>query len=168
MTGTARGSSNGRSGRQPGALLLTGLAAVIAGIAFAGIAAAGAQSPADPEDPEQVARGERIYAETCASCHGDRLEGQPDWRSQKPDGTYPAPPHDEEGHTWHHPDSLLFRYTKLGGAEALEDVLGFRSGMPGFGDRLSDHEIWDVLAYIKSHWPEEMREYQRRASGMDR
>ena len=90
-----------------------------------------------------------------------------DWRSQKPDGTYPAPPHDAEGHTWHHSDSLLFRYTKLGGSEALRDVSGFRSGMPGFGDTLSDQEIWDVLAYIKSHWPEEMQEYQRAVTMRD-
>ena len=108
-----------------------------------------------------MARGAEVYAEACASCHGANLEGEEDWRSPKPDGTYPAPPHDAEGHTWHHSDGFLFRYTKLGGAAALKDVPGFRSAMPGFGETLSDQEIRDVLAFIKSQWPEEAREYQR-------
>lgn len=28
----------------------------------------------------------------------------------------------------------------------------YASDMPAFGGRLSDEEIWAVLAYIKSHW----------------
>lgn len=129
---------------------------------------AGSPSPADPDDPDQVARGAEVYAEACATCHGAALEGQVDWRSPKPDGTYPAPPHDAGGHTWHHADSLLFRYTELGGAEALKDVPGVRSGMPGFAGTLSDQDIWDVLAFIKSHWPEDMRQYQHAVTENER
>ena len=65
-----------------------------------------------------LADGAALYAEHCASCHGADLEGAPDWRRRGADGLYPAPPHDETGHTWHHGDRLLFGYTKLGG-EAL-------------------------------------------------
>ena len=150
-------------GRVAGFLLL-----VASFVQWSAVAVAEPALPADPGDPEQVARGARIYAEACASCHGVRLEGEADWQSQKPDGTYPAPPHDAEGHTWHHSDTLLFRYTKLGGAAALGDVPGFQSAMPGFGETLSDQEIRDVLAYIKSHWPEEMREYQRAVTENDK
>jgi len=32
--------------------------------------------------------------------------------------------------------------------------------MPGFGDKLSDQEIWAVLAFIKSTWPAEIRARQ--------
>ncbi|HUS54410.1 MAG TPA: cytochrome c [Thermohalobaculum sp.] len=122
---------------------------------------AGSASPADPADVEQVARGATLYAGACASCHGARLEGQGDWRSPNPDGTYPAPPHDADGHTWHHSDKLLFRYIKLGGQEAFKDVPGIKSAMLGFSDTLADQDIWDVLAFIKSHWPERAMEYQR-------
>ena len=118
-------------------------------------------SLADPDDAEQVTRGTALYADACASCHGAQLEGQGDWRKPNPDGIYPAPPHDADGHTWHHPDSLLFRYTRLGGQEAMKGVAGVKSAMPGFGEELSDQDIWDVLAFIKSHWPERAREYQR-------
>ncbi len=147
--------------RKPAFMIPVVIAALAQWPAMAGSARA------DSDDPEQVARGTRIYAQSCASCHGARLEGQGDWRSPNPDGTYPAPPHDADGHTWHHPDSLLFRYTKLGGREALKDVPGVKSAMPGFGDGLSDQDIWDVLAFIKSHWPERAREYQRAVTEND-
>ena len=39
-----------------------------------------AKSPADPDDARQVARGKPLYDTHCASCHGARLEGQPDWQ----------------------------------------------------------------------------------------
>lgn len=112
-----------------------------------------------------IVRGKALYAEYCAACHGANLEGQPDWRSPGPDGLLPAPPHDETGHTWHHSDSVLFDYTKLGGKAALaRQGVDFESGMPGFGDQLSDAEIWDVIAYIKSTWPERQRAIQAERS----
>lgn len=113
--------------------------------------------PADVD----IASGEILYGEYCAACHGGNLEGQSDWQSPGPDGRLPAPPHDETGHTWHHPDSVLFQYTKLGGhdALALQDI-DFNSGMPGFADQLEDREIWQILAFIRSTWPERERAAQ--------
>ncbi|MCK8463083.1 cytochrome c [Aliiroseovarius sp. S1339] len=116
-----------------------------------------------------LAQGEQYYQDYCASCHGANLEGQPDWRSPGPDGVLPAPPHDETGHTWHHPDSVLFDYTKLGGKAALAaQGVDFESGMPGFGDQLTDDQIWNILAYIKSTWPDRQRELQAGRSAADR
>lgn len=103
---------------------------------------------ADPSDRQQVALGEVVYEQSCASCHGAMLEGERNWRTRRADGSLPAPPHDETGHTWHHPDQLLFDITKRGG-RAYDP----KSNMPGFADTLSDEEIWAVLAYIKSTWP---------------
>lgn len=107
-------------------------------------------------DPAVVNRGESLYAEYCASCHGGDLAGEPDWRTRKPNGRLPAPPHDESGHTWHHPDEQLFRITKYGvGATAgLDD---YQSDMPAYRSTLTDAEIVAVLSYIKSTWPEEIR-----------
>lgn len=144
--------------------VVVGIAAGLGGWAwYAGTAPAGA---ADPDDADQVALGQRLYAENCASCHGADLGGEANWRERKPDGTLPAPPHDATGHTWHHPDSQLFAYTKRGVALAPE---GFKSAMPGFGEVLTDAEIWAVLAYIKSRWPADVRarhaEINRRSGG---
>ena len=118
----------------------------------------GPQGSADANDPELVALGQRVYAERCATCHGARLEGQPNWRQRLPTGLLPAPPHNETGHTWHHPDSLLFEITKEGGQASAPP--GFKSNMPGFADILSDREIWASLAYIKSQWPGPIRDRQ--------
>src|SRR5688572_13754832 len=59
---------------------------------------------AGPSEP-----GRQIYDPHCASCHGQKLEGQPNWRIRLPTGRLPAPPHDAGGHTWHHTDDELFR-----------------------------------------------------------
>ena len=111
---------------------------------------------------EVIDEGRTIYEAQCAACHGANLEGQPDWRSQLPSGRLPAPPHDASGHTWHHPDDILFRIVKEGTAAIVGN--GYESDMPGFGDVLSDAEIRAVLAYIKSTWPERERTYQENVS----
>jgi S-disulfanyl-L-cysteine oxidoreductase SoxD len=110
----------------------------------------------NPDDAEVVARGETVYVAHCASCHGRNLEGQPDWRTKDQDGFLPAPPHDESGHTWHHPDRLLFDITKLGVAVAA-NLKDYKTRMPVFGGTLSDKDIVAVLSYIKSRWPEDVR-----------
>lgn len=142
-----------------GAWAIAGVTAVVvAGVAFAYVTALSGETGPSVDDPEQLALGERVYVEACASCHGADLEGQPNWRVRQANGRLPAPPHDESGHTWHHPDQQLFEMTKLG-IEALAPE-GYESDMPAFAETLSDEEIWAVLAYIKSTWPTEIRAQQ--------
>lgn len=115
-----------------------------------------------------VEQGRALYVASCAACHGANLEGQANWRSPGPDGRLPAPPHDESGHTWHHGDKLLFDYTKLGGKALMaQRDIEFDSGMPAFGDQLTDSEINDVLAYIKSTWPERIQQMQAERSAAE-
>lgn len=104
----------------------------------------------------QVALGRTIYDRECASCHGANAEGQPNWTQALPDGSLPAPPHDASGHTWHHPDDLLFRITKLGVAKAA-NLKDYPSAMPAYEGTLSDEEIVAVLSWIKSQWPPDVR-----------
>lgn len=107
------------------------------------------------EDPKAVAAGEVIYGDYCASCHGANLEGQENWRGGLDDnGLTLAPPHNETGHTWHHPDMQLFMITKHGTAALVGG--DYKSAMIGFGDSLSDEEILNVMAFIKSTWPPEL------------
>jgi mono/diheme cytochrome c family protein len=110
------------------------------------------ETKADPRNTGQVALGTKVYAQHCAACHGAKLEGQPAWRERLPSGRMPAPPHDESGHTWHHTEEVLFGITKEGLVPGKYAPPGYTSDMPGFGNVLSDAEIWAVLAYIKSHW----------------
>jgi mono/diheme cytochrome c family protein len=132
------------------AAVLTLLVAAVGWLAWPSDAGAGG-STLRPYDDQVVLRGAVVYANNCAKCHGANLEGQPNWRVRLPDGKLPAPPHDETGHTWHHPDSYLIAVTTHG----LEQMLGkaYPNDMPAYGNTLSESDIVAVLSYIKSRWP---------------
>ncbi|WP_254869574.1 c-type cytochrome [Thalassospira lucentensis] len=108
-----------------------------------------------PDDLKLVALGKKVYDANCASCHGRSFEGQENWRERDANGLLPAPPHDETGHTWHHPDAVLFALTKYG--PSVMAGSDYKSTMPGFDDVLSDEEILASLSYVKSRWPKEIR-----------
>ena len=103
----------------------------------------------------EVERGAVVFDDNCASCHGINLEGQIGWQTEIVDGRPLAPPHNETGHTWHHPDELLYNMTKYG----FEEMLGkkYPNNMPVYEDILSDGELLAVLGYIKSTWPEKIK-----------
>ena len=136
-----------------GAVVITGAAA----LSFGWGTSAPAQTVLTPSDPDVVALGQSIYSENCASCHGVNLEGQPNWRLPGQDGQLPAPPHDATGHTWHHDEDTLFRLTKYGTGALIVDP-NYESNMPIYGGLLTDDEIIAALSYIKSTWPQEIRE----------
>jgi len=108
---------------------------------------------------DAVALGRRVFAENCAACHGTHGEGGSGDPSNPfatdAEGRYYAPPHDQTGHTWHHSDDQL-KDIIIGGSSYPE----FVSAMPAFGDKLTDFEIDAVLAYIKTLWEEEQRQFQ--------
>ncbi len=115
-----------------------------------------------PDNRQQIAAGEKIYAANCAACHGAKLEGEPNWRVRKESGRLPAPPHDATGHTWHHSDEHLFGIVKDGLTAYAPP--NYATDMPAFKGVLSDAEIRAVLAYIKSRWPQDIRDRQREIS----
>jgi mono/diheme cytochrome c family protein len=108
------------------------------------------------QDDAAVTRGAEVYQDYCASCHGDQLQGEANWRQRDAEGYLPAPPHDASGHTWHHGDAQLLEIT-LKGTEALVGS-GYRSRMQGYEGVLSEQDILAVLAFIKSTWPPEVIE----------
>lgn len=123
----------------------------------------GCGSDKDGPDPFAVMEGEGIYKAECAACHGEKLEGQPEWRTRRADGKLPAPPHDASGHTWHHPMAQLIAITKFGMVPPNAPE-GYVSDMPAYGGKLTDRQIQNVLAYIESQWTPEIR--ARRAEKM--
>lgn len=137
---------------------------IVAAFAVAVLGIGGAAFWLWPEtrDTAQIAHGQQLYAQHCASCHGAKLEGEPNWRDRKLSGRLPAPPHDASGHTWHHPDAVLFDIVKDGlGPYA---PAGYQSDMPAFKGVLSDDDIRAVLAFIKDSWPQDVRDRQREIS----
>lgn len=140
---------------------LLGGALILLAIGIAVVLSRGEESAADPDNSQQLALGKPVYTQYCQGCHGARLEGQPNWREPLQNGRMPAPPHDASGHTWHHPDTVLFNITRNGLVPGKTAPPGYQSDMPAFGGTLSDEQIWAVLAYIKSFWPPEVRVAQR-------
>ena len=115
----------------------------------------------DPRNQVAVERGRDIYMARCASCHGADLEGQPNWQQPLADGSYPAPPQNASGHTWHHTDTELFVTVRDGDDPGMA---GKASVMPAFGKTLGDSDIVAVLAFIKSNWPPDVLSAQERLS----
>jgi len=107
-----------------------------------------------------VERGGELYQANCASCHGADLAGAADWKTPNDDGSYPPPPHDSSGHTWHHPDRVLI--------EIIRDGSDFpQSRMPAFGDRLTDEDIEAILEFIKTSWGPQEKAYQNQVTEQD-
>ncbi len=101
--------------------------------------------------------GQELFAATCATCHGAEGQGQSDWHIRKPDGIFPAPPLNGDGHTWHHGDGLLYRIVSQGGQLWKDPNLPqFKSGMPAFGEQFTHDEIVAALKYVKSLWDDKV------------
>lgn len=123
------------------------------------VAACGRGEEGPPElDPEVVALGREAYRAYCASCHGLEGEGVPDWQTPNEMGELPAPPHDSTGHTWKHSDAMLYRIASEGWRDPFNKT--DRLTMPAFEDVLSPRQIVAVIAYLKTLWTAEQREFQ--------
>jgi mono/diheme cytochrome c family protein len=106
------------------------------------------KKPVQPKAGDAVVQaGKKLYQKNCTVCHGLKGEGDQKWRQRNVDGTWPAPPLNGSGHSWHHPRTWLFNFIKNGSPPG-------RGNMPAWKDKLSDKEIESVLAYIQSMWPE--------------
>ena len=90
-------------------------------------------------------RGASIYADNCQSCHGVAATGL--------DAAPNTPTHGPEGHTWHHADGQLVQIV-LGQLQIPGRT------MPSFEGILSEQDVLDVLAHLKSNWPADKRQFQ--------
>jgi len=129
-------------------------------VSAAGSASEFVSSPAPALDASAVDEGKLVYGQHCASCHGVNAEGQFNWKTANADGTLPAPPHDDSGHTWHHSDSQLTEIITLGPEFYAQSPGSGKTNMPSFKDTLTAAEIMSVLTYIKSLWNDENRQSQ--------
>ncbi len=89
----------------------------------------------------QIETGSKLYASNCLSCHGDQQAGLVFGK---------APPHNGNGHTWHHSDAELIQWT-------LE---GRPLNMPAFKETLSRVDAEAILAYIKTWWTPQQKATQ--------
>jgi mono/diheme cytochrome c family protein len=95
-------------------------------------------NPAVPEDEKNFLEGAKIYKQDCAFCHG--LPGEP--KNAIAAGMFPAPPQLFHG-TGVTDDDAWETYWKVSGGIRM-------TGMPGFKDRLSDTQMWQVSVLLKN------------------
>ncbi|HEY52091.1 MAG TPA: cytochrome c [Caldilineae bacterium] len=89
-------------------------------------------------DADSLARGEKLYAALCASCHGDTGMGE------GPAGQALDPPASPIAHTSQMlSDAYLFWRITEGGTS-------FETAMPAWGDALDEGSRWDVINYTRS------------------
>ncbi|MBM2826170.1 MAG: Cytochrome c family protein, partial [Dehalococcoidia bacterium] len=106
---------------------------------------------------KDTTKGSQLYTANCQSCHGGASGGQV---------MDIPPPHNANGHTWHHSDCQIKEIVVNGSGEMEEmmrRVMGSSEStpqMPAFKETLSDEEIDTILYYIKSWWKPEQREFQ--------
>jgi cbb3-type cytochrome c oxidase subunit III len=92
-------------------------------------------------DATSIAAGQKLYAKNCASCHGDAGKGDgPMGAELKP------PPPNLTDADWKHgsSDGEIFTVVKDG-------VKG--TPMKSFNSKMTTHEIWDVVNYVRSIGP---------------
>lgn len=134
--------------------LLKALGLLVLGMLFAGCETQATTATVNGVEysETEIAEGKALYKQFCASCHGINGEGQFPDRPLLPDvtGRFGAPPHNGNGHTSHHPDSWLIEYVRDGGVSLQNPEVYYP--MPAFGDQLSDGQIAQVIAYIKTIW----------------
>ncbi|HXG52930.1 MAG TPA: cytochrome c [candidate division Zixibacteria bacterium] len=119
-------TAGARLRRGSGAALLAAAAAVLSAAATAG-------------DAE---KGGELYAEKCVLCHGAGGTGW-DWskRVEKP----PIPVPDLTRVVPMRSDRYLFEIVRGGG-----EAVGKTRLMPPFAFQLSEQEVWDIVAYLRT------------------
>ena len=102
------------------------------------------------DDPAVIDQGQGLFVENCAICHGDEAQGAvKEWHKPDASGKYPPPPLNGTAHTWHHPIGAL-------GQTIRDGTLRIGGSMPPWRDRLSDDQIFSIIMYLSSLWPEEI------------
>ncbi len=87
-------------------------------------------------------KGRDLYVEKCVLCHGAQGEGW-DWTKKVAKPPVPVPDLAKVGPE--RSDQFLFDVIKGGG-----EAVGKTRFMPPFGFQLSDREVWDLIAYMRS------------------
>jgi len=95
-------------------------------------------------DATSIAAGKELYEKNCASCHG--AGGKGDGKTGETMKTKPADLTDAD---WKHGSTDGEIYTVIHGGIKT-------AGMRAYSPKLTDHQIWDVVNYVRSLGPKKV------------
>jgi thiosulfate dehydrogenase len=95
-------------------------------------------NPPVPQEETTFIAGAKVYMDHCAVCHG--LPGEP--KTAIADGMFPSPPQLFKG-VGVTDDEAWETYWKVNGGIRM-------TGMPGFAERLSETQMWEVSVLVKN------------------
>lgn len=106
------------------------------------------------DSPERIKNGAGLYQQYCSACHGENGVGEPSipWGIRRLD-YITAMPLDESSHAWHHGDANLVQMILHGTPRS-------RTRMPVWNGVLSETQVRDLVAYIKSLWSDRILDCQ--------
>ncbi len=110
--------------------------------------------PAAPPDDPRRTQGAQLYADHCASCHGDNGEGGQLHQSQGelPAGRLVIPALAGNRLVTMQPPANLVRAIALGGFGAATAADPRPFGMPPYAHVLSDEQIGAIATWLRSSW----------------
>ena len=128
--------------RRPSGAVLRGVGAALSlGLLLLSGCAVPVQAAA-MSTPQKPSAGQTVFVERCQVCHGVEARG------------LIGPPLNATGHAYEHTDENLYRTI----------THGTIAGMPAWRDGLSPNEVRQVIAYLKTLWTDEQRDFQTRVT----
>ncbi len=95
--------------------------------------------------PKEIAKGQQLFEDNCQACHGEKGIGEnPGNPEAKDEYGFLAPALNNDTHGWHHSDRGIVN-TVLEGSSRNQRMIAWK-------EILSNEEVLDILAYIKSLW----------------
>lgn len=109
-----------------------------------------AQPVARVTDEALLSRGRTLFRAHCAVCHGVNAEGTVEnWQQRDAEGKLPPPPLNGTAHAWHHSLNSLAHTIRRG-------TVPMGGSMPAWGDRLTEDEVFAIIVWFSSLWPDEL------------
>lgn len=96
------------------------------------------------QTPQAIAKGQALFKENCQSCHGAAGVGEDPASAAARTSGIAAPSLNNNGHGWHHSDDRLL--------ETIADGSPRTDRMPKWKETLSQDQMENILAYVKSLW----------------
>ncbi len=95
------------------------------------------------KDDNQIQRGESLFMEKCASCHGKPSEGRSDRAA------FFHPPAPDFTDAQYRQMDPAYLYWRMDVGKTVEPFRSQGSVMPAWGMHLSEEQLWQIVAYLQ-------------------